>query len=255
MTVVAHRAFTLDQLAADTEQHYRKLVTPDFIWERRHALLREGYIKLTPLLPRHVMAALQEDVRSIVNQAARRIDITVAQTGNTPRKMSTVNFSDINAYGELVPHLYGLQSMRELLDSIAGHPVRDCDYPPERMTITKQEKPGDTHGWHWGDYQYALIFIIDAPPVEAGGMLQCVPHTTWNKQNPQINRFLCENPIRSYHHSTGDIYFFRTDTTLHRTSPLERDCLRIILNFTFAGPDDLAKERTHETMDAIYEFA
>lgn len=254
MDTATRPLLNMAQVSADVAQHYKKL-TPDFIWERRHALLREGYVKLTPLLPPHVMAALQADVRSIVDQAARRIDITVAQTGNTPRKMSTVNFSDINEYGEFVAHLYALKPMREFLDRIAGHEVRDCEYAPERMTITKQEKPGDTHGWHWGDYQYALIFIVDAPSVDAGGMLQCVPHTTWNKKDPQINRFLCDNAIRRYHHSTGDIYFFRTDTTLHRTSPLERECLRIILNFTFAGPDDLAKERSHETMEAIYEFA
>jgi hypothetical protein len=255
MTTPAHRETTFDQLSRDVEQHHQKAFTADTVWRLRNGLLRDGYVKLTELLPRNVMAALQQDVKSIVASAARRIDITVAQTGNTPRKMSTVNYVDINKFGEFAPSLYGLKPLRELLDRIAGHAVRDCEYQPEMMTITKQEKPGDTHGWHWGDYQYALIFIVEAPSVDAGGMLQCVPHTTWDKKNPQINRFLAENPIRSYHHDSGDIYFFRTDTTLHRTSPIERDCLRIILNFTFAGPDDLNKARTHETMEAIYEFA
>ncbi|WP_375411820.1 phytanoyl-CoA dioxygenase family protein [uncultured Bradyrhizobium sp.] len=255
MTTLAHRETTLDQLTRDVEQHYQTVFTADEIWRLRNNLLRDGYIRLTELLPRNVMAALQKDVKSIVAKAARRIDITVEHTGNTPRKMSTVNFADITKFGEFAPSLYALKPLRNLLSQVAGHDVRDCEYQPERLTITKQEKPGDTHGWHWGDYQYALIFIIEAPSVDAGGMLQCVPHTTWNKKDPQINRFLSENPIRSYHHDSGDIYFFRTDTTLHRTSPIERDCLRIILNFTYAGPDDLNKDRTHETMEAIYEFA
>ncbi|MGY4306944.1 hypothetical protein ACVIJ6_004187 [Bradyrhizobium sp. USDA 4369] len=255
MTTQAHRKNPLEHVARDVEHHHQKAFAPDTVWRLRNELLRDGYVRLTELLPRHVMAELQKDVKSIVDSAARRIDLTVEQTGHTPRKMSTVNYADINKFGEFAPALYALKPMRKLLDDIAGHAVRDCDYQPEQMTITKQERPGDTHGWHWGDYQYALIFIVEAPSVDAGGMLQCVPHTTWDKKNPQINRFLSENPIRSYHHDSGDIYFFRTDTTLHRTSPIERDCVRIILNFTFAGPDDLNKARTHETMEAIYEFA
>jgi len=244
-----------EKLLQQIKKHHQTAFTPDVIWHLRHTLLRDGYVKISDYLPRTVMASLQSDVKSIVDQAARRIDISVKATGNTPRKMSTVNFEDINKYGKFAPSLYGLKPLRNFLDLIAGHQVRDCEYQPERMTITKQEKPGDTHGWHWGDYQYALIFIVEAPPIDAGGLLQCVPHTTWDKKNPGINEFLRDNSIRSYYHQTGDIYFFRTDTTLHRTSPLERDCLRIILNFTYAGPADLDKERTHETMDEIYHFA
>ena len=29
---------------------------------------------------------------------------------------------------------------------------------------------------------------------------------------------------------------------------------RIILNFTYSGPDDLIKKNTHETMDAIFDW-
>jgi hypothetical protein len=244
----------VERLEREIASHYAANVTPEFLRLKRHALMREGYIKLTELLPRTLMEAVRRDVKQIVDCAARRIDILVEQTGNSPRKMSTVNFADITKYGKLVPDLYYARPMRQLLNNIAGHPVINCDFESERLTITKQEKPGDTHGWHWGDYQYALIFIVEAPPIDAGGMLQCVPHTIWNKQDPQVHRLLCENPIRTYHHETGDIYFFRTDTTLHRTYPLERECTRIILNFTFGGPDDLNKSKTHETMAAIYDF-
>jgi len=168
--------------------------------------------------------------------------------------MKTVNFKEISNGSKLISQLYYSKAIRELLDSVSNSNVLECEYENERMTITRQEQVGDTHGWHWGDYQWALIFIIEAPEVDAGGMLQCVPHTTWDKSNPQIHRHLVENPINSYHHATGDIYFFQTDTTLHRTYPLNRDCTRIILSFTFAGVHDLAREHQHETMNQIYDF-
>ncbi|WP_411705380.1 hypothetical protein, partial [Edaphovirga cremea] len=40
--------------------------------------------------------------------------------------------------------------------------------------------------------------------------------------------------IATYGFETGDIYFLRTDTTLHRTIPLNEDAIRIILNMTWA---------------------
>ena len=116
-----------------------------------------------------------------------------------------------------------------------------CPSEDELFLITCQEKPGDTHGWHWGDFRYALIWLLEAPPVEYGGMLQCVPHTRWDKQNPQINRYLIENPIRTYGFVTRDIYLLKTDTTLHRTVPLDREARRIILNMTWGCPDDLTR--------------
>jgi hypothetical protein len=72
-------------------------------------------------------------------------------------------------------------------------------------------------------------------------MLQCVPHTRWNKSNPRIHEYLCDNPIQTYGFTTGDIYFLRTDTTLHRTVPLNRDTTRVILNMTWAAEKDLRR--------------
>jgi hypothetical protein len=75
-------------------------------------------------------------------------------------------------------------------------------------------------------------------------MLQCVPHTRWDKTDPRINEYLCANPIRTYGFVHGDIYLLRTDTTLHRTVPLTTDATRIILNMTFASEADLRRGLT-----------
>lgn len=247
-----------DPLALEIEERLRAHWTsPQWLArmaERRNDLTRSGYVKVSELLPLDLMEDLRAEAREIVQAAARRIDIQVKETGYSPRRMGSVNVRDIRTHGNLIPRLYDSQELRRGLEQVTGHAVLDCDWDNERMTMTHQSKPGDTHGWHWGDYQYALIFIVDHPPIDHGGMLQCVPHTTWDKENPDIHRILCERPIDTYFHQGGDIYFFRTDTTLHRTYPLEKEGTRIILNFTYDGPDGAVRQRTHETQSAIYDW-
>ncbi|MCF4126196.1 HalD/BesD family halogenase [Methylobacterium sp. SyP6R] len=239
---------------AELVRHYDNVFDSDSIWRMRQQLRRDGYVRLTNLLTDELKARLRHEVTALTETRSRRIDIKVQTTDNSPRKMRTVNYTEISNASPFISELYRLPGLRSLLDRIAESAVRDCDFDNERMTITRQDQIGDTHGWHWGDYQWALIFIVEAPPIDHGGMLQCVPHTIWNKANPEVHRHLVENPIRTYMHETGDIYFFATDTTLHRTYPLERDGTRIILNFTFAGHRDLERQHGHETMDAIYDF-
>ena len=224
------------------------------IAERQNNLTRTGYVRVSDILPAKMKEALRVEARMIAEANERRIDITVAETSNTQRKMGSVNVRDIRETGELIPQLYESPQLRRGLEDITGHTVHDCDWENERMTMTRQTKPGDTHGWHWGDYQYALIFIVDHPSIDHGGMLQCVPHTTWDKENPNIFQILTENQIDTYFHEGGDIYFFRTDTTLHRTYPLQKEGTRIILNFTYDGPDGIARARSHETQSAIYDW-
>lgn len=221
---------------------------------RRNQLTRNGYVRISDLFPEDLKEDMRAEARRIAEQAERRIDVRVAETSNSQRKLGSVNVRDIREFGQVIPLLYDSQQLRRGLNDVAGHQVLDCDWENERMTMTRQTRPGDTHGWHWGDYQYALILIVDHPPIECGGMLQCVPHTTWKKSSPDIFRILTENPIATYFHEGGDIYFFRTDTTLHRTYPLEQECTRIIVNFTYDGPDGIDRNRSHETQSVIYDW-
>lgn len=243
----------INQLDEQLQKHYDAIPDEYFI-ERADQLSREGYTKLTEILTVELMRELSREVVQIMDKSARRINIQIEVTDNSPRKMETINFDAISKLGVTVPALYYSNQMREFLSLITRHHVYDCPYDSERLTGTRQTRAGDTHGWHWGDHQYALIFIIKAPEIDCGGMLQCVPHTTWNKENARIHEILAECEINTYYHATGEIYFFKTDTTLHRTYPLEKDCERIILNFTFSGPNDMLKSNTHETMTAIFDF-
>jgi hypothetical protein len=224
---------------------------PADTWQLRQQFERDGFIIVREAVPDELRQAIRAEVFRLLEEHAERRDLRLATTGNTARRMSVVQSEKIGAGSELIRAVYNSPSLRRVLHSVAGAPMLSCPSIDEEFLITRQDHPGDTHGWHWGDFSYALIWIIEMPPVEAGGMLQCVPHTRWDKENPRINEHLCSNAIRTYGFRSGDLYFLKTDTTLHRTVPLNRDGLRIILNMTYAGHTD----RVPTTDDRWWENA
>jgi hypothetical protein len=165
--------------------------------------------------------------------------------------MRNVTRAEIAARSTLIPVLYESESLVGLLAEIVDEPVLTCPYEPEQYVITRLEKTGDTHGWHWDDYSFALVWVIECPPAEHGGFVQCVPGTTWNKENPAIHRTLLGNPTLSFELRPGDLYVMRTNTTLHRVYPISAG-VRTIINMGYAGKADLETVVSHETMDALW---
>lgn len=244
-------------MIANIDERLQKYFQEEFSVTERLAEIsqdfrREGYVKISNLVPPDIKEAIWEEVCRLLEHA-RRIEIRLKETSGTPRRMSTVGAGHIKQHSPLVCELYDSQALRDFLSAVAREKVLACPYLPERFVITKQDRAGDTHGWHWGDFSFAVIWIIEAPDIEFGGMLQCVPHTDWNKANPRVNEYLIRNPIRTYAHETGDIYFLRTDTTLHRTVPLTDNVTRIILNTAFATAANCERSLTHETMDVLFD--
>lgn len=211
---------------------------------------RTGYVKLRQLVPDEIRAMVHEEVKRLFTEA-HRIDIRLPATGDTPRKMSTVGARRIAERGRVIPAIYDSEPLQRLLGRITGEPLFSCPWEGERYVITRQERSGDTHGWHWDDYAFSLIWVVEAPE-GPGGTLQCVPDTVWDKENPEVERYLADREVFSYPHVAGDLYFLRSDTTLHRTIPLTTDAPRTILNTSWASEEDLAKSKSHETMEAMF---
>jgi hypothetical protein len=215
---------------------------------------REGYVKLANLVSRDIFAAVTTEVHEILDNHAKRIDIHMKETGNSPRFMSTVGQAAIRKDAQLIPAIYESPALKAFLSRIATQEVMDCPWEGEKYIIIRQHKVGDTHGWHWGDFPFTVIWIIEAPESEVGGMLQTVPHTDWNKDDPRVTEYLVNNVIKTWPHSTGELYFLRSDTTLHRTIPLSADRTRIILNTCWGGPSTAhLTAQTHETMEAMFD--
>ncbi len=161
--------------------------------------------------------------------------------------MSNVRQQDIAEHGEVIPAVYHSPPLLKFLGELAKESIIPNPWEYEKFIINRQEKTGDTHGWHWGDYPYSMIWIIQAPDMSCGGLLECIPHTYWDKKELMIQEHVLQNPISTRAHIAGDIYVLKSDTTLHRVTPLVKDATRIIVNMAWEREMDRDRAVTHET--------
>jgi hypothetical protein len=228
-------------LDASIGQHVESWLTDSTLFDLYTRFHRDGFINARDVVPDEVRDSIRDEVLVLLEKNAERRDLLLETTGKTPRFMSVVRSEFIAAQGELINRVYRCAPLIAALRRITGEELFSCPSADEEFLITRQEKKGDTHGWHWGDFSFALIWIIDTPALGTGGMLQCIPHTVWDKSRPRIHEYLCANPIATYGFRPGDLYLLRTDTTLHRTVPLNDDARRIILNMTWASTKDMQR--------------
>lgn len=241
------RASVMDPLASIATHE----VDPAQLDNARERLAMYGVANLSFIVPPEVKAAVAEEVLALIGGAGVRRDLRFAATGHTPRRMRNVRQAEVVRRSAVIPAVYESDALLKLLAEVAGEPVLRCPYEPEQYVITRLERAGDTHGWHWDDYAFALVWIIECPPPESGGFVQCVPGTEWNKDDPDINRALLSGPTYSVAFAPGDVYLMRTDTTLHRVYPITGG-VRTIINMGYAATADLERQISHETMDELW---
>lgn len=218
---------------------------------------RLGYTKykVAELVSPEIMQAIRQEAERMLELHGIRRDLNMETTEYSPRQMRNVPQRLIEASGDVIPRIYNSKYVRKYFSAIAKGELVSC-WKDEEYVINCLEKSGDTHGWHWGDYPFTTIWVLEAPPIEFGGLLQCIPHTTWNKDNPQINRHLVENKIDSFYNASGEAYFLRSDTTLHRVTdvraPNGEKVRRVILNTCWGSATDSRGEVKHETVHAAF---
>merc|ERR1712054_50949 len=213
----------------------------------RQAFTRDGYLKVSALAPAQLKETIREEALRLLREHSKRRDIRIPVTDQSPRFMSNVRQQDIAKHGDVVPAVYHSTALLQWLSKMAGTEVIPNPWEYEKFIINRQERAGDTHGWHWGDYPFSLIWVLEAPDGNAGGALEYVPHTWWNKTHPQVEEHLRRNPVKSAVHVTGDIYLLKSDTTLHRVTPLVRNTTRVIINMAWERKIDQHRLVTHET--------
>jgi len=233
------------------EKHLADLGEGPHLEQARREFLERGVVRVPFLAPDSVKHVLAVEVEELVASHGCRRELVVSETGNSQRRMRNVRRDQIKASGSIISDLYCVPAVREVLSTIAGEKVLECPYEPEQFVITALDQDGDTHGWHWDDYSFALVWVIDCPPVAHGGFVQCVPHTEWDKNNPRLNQWFVTRPIYSVELLPGDLYLMRTDTTLHRVYPVTGG-RRVIVNMGYAACGDLTKQISHETMDNLW---
>lgn len=238
----------LSDVESQLSEFLAQTYTPQAVADLSDRFHRDGFVKFdstSRLIPAGVVQTVHAEANRLIQAHKERRDLVLSTTGNTPRKMSVVKSEEIEAGSELIRGLSRSKVLLEFLAGITGEEIVPQVSDDERYLITHQEFKADTHGWHWGDYSFALIWALQMPPLASGGMLQCVPHTHWDKTDPRINEILCARKIDTHGLASGDLYLLRTDTTLHRTVPLSQDGVqRTILNMTWASVRDLSKALT-----------
>ncbi|MEP5762608.1 MAG: hypothetical protein ABJ327_25465 [Litoreibacter sp.] len=213
----------------------------------------KSVLDITKYINPGVISDVRQEVDRLTSRHAIRRDLEVRTTGNTPRKMNNVDFDAIAKHSPMLMQLYSNPALIKLLANIAGEDFHECPYDFEKMVITSLQKRGDSHGWHWDDYSFAMIWVLRAPEKEKGGVVQCVPNTHWNRDNPSIISQFVAQSIDTYYFPEGSIYLMRSNTTLHRVYPLvDPSAERTILNNTYASTLDLNKEIDHSSMEELF---
>ena len=94
---------------------------------------------------------------------------------------------------------------------------------------------------------------IDGAEEDSGGVLEFVPNTQWNKENPNIKYIVETNKVERIKVKSGSFYINRADTTLHRITPLERgNSVRTMIVFSYQTEADTNKKLVFETMEELY---
>lgn len=239
----------INQLIFD---HSQESFTPQKIRKLSETFSRQGMVKIPDIVSQELKQQIHDEIYQLLENYAERRDLILKTTDNTPRYLSVVRSELIEENSILLSTVRESDALLQFIEQICQEKIYTEVKNDEKFVITKQEFCGDTHGWHWGDYGYALIWIVEMPSVDCGGMLQCIPHTSWDKESPNLHQYLCDYPINTYSFLPGDIYLLKADTTLHRTVPLRYDATRIMLNMTWASSRDYDKE-SHEVDDRWWD--
>ena len=245
-------ALHADELRPTLARHVHASFGPQRMQELRERFANEHIVVLKEFAPPELTEAIRAEARDIADRHGATHDLVFEITDNTPRRMTTVGQPVIRDEGPLIHAFYFNPDLLTFVSDLVGEQVHTCPYAGEHYVISTLDRNGDTHGWHWDDYTYGIILVLEAPHYTDGGFIQAVPNTSWNKQNPDVYGALLSSQVRSYALEPGDAYVVKTNTTMHRVHPIRGESRRTIINMTLASTADLTKPMTHETNDALF---
>jgi hypothetical protein len=221
------------------------------IFALRERFARDGFADMTELIPPNVRAGVVAEVTAALDAHSVRRDVRVAVTGGTPRRYRVAGRDTLAAACPVTARVYRSADLLTLVGAVAGEPVVPVPYVAEELIATRLELAGDTHGWHWDDYAFALVWVLCAPGARDGAALEYITGVPWCKGAPNVEAILAERePVRAPI-ASGTLYLLRTDTTLHRVTPLERDVRRDALCFSYAAAAEIDRPVTHESLETI----
>lgn len=211
-----------------------------------------GLVNVKGLLPEDMWQQLADETNGIINDYGIKRNLTLEQSDNTRRALTTVGNTPCRENGPCMSAIYDSAEFHRFLSTIAGERVSMFPNPVEQLAVSLLTEPGDTHGWHWDDCSFALIWMIESPPPSFGGFTQCVPNTGHEKGRTNIFELLTKYPIQSHYFPQGSFYFFRSGTSLHQVHPLVKPARRLIINMDFVSDADLSRTLDTSTTQMFY---
>ncbi|MTE11389.1 HalD/BesD family halogenase [Nocardia aurantiaca] len=223
----------------ESAQRHLKEVDPSALRHARNRLAETGIARLGFLLPHQVKRILAAEALTLLDHHRQWGDLLPENEG-VGRRQVDLTEQEVSAHAECIPQLYHCESLRHSLSVVAAEPVLSCP-DAEKYRVSRLHHDDSLSQWHWDHYAFALVLVVECPPLEDGGFVQTVAHTRRDWDHADVYRTLTRNPIHSWELQPGDLYLMRTDTTLHRVHPFAHG-RRTIVAMTFASGADSERE-------------
>lgn len=213
---------------------------------------RDGLVSVRNLLPGKMWEQLSAETNSIMDEYGIKRNVIIEQSDSTKRALTTVGNDPCRKNGPCMSAIYDSEDFHAFLSRIAGERVSMFPDPIEQLAVSLLTEPGDTHGWHWDDCSFALIWMIECPPPSFGGFTQCIPNTGHEKGQTNIFEVLTKHPIQSHYFPQESFYFFRSGSSLHQVHPLVKPARRLIINMDLVSDSDLERQLDTSTTELFY---
>jgi len=183
-------------------------------------LNKDGIAYFPNFINSTLLKKLIKEADELLAAHGRRVDVLIPSTDNTPRKYVTVSRESVVKYAPTISDLYKSRSLVSFLSDLTQSVIVTCPYKPEQIVVNKMDEIDDTHGWHWDDYAYSLVLVLDAPSSNSGAQVEYIDGTSWDKSTAKVNEYLSNNSARSLQVSTGSAYLLLGKRVMHRVSPM-----------------------------------
>lgn len=215
-------------------------------------LLKNGVVTLPDFLPSSIMDGLAREADQLLSRHGKRVDALIPSTGNTPRKYVSVSRDRVFEHALTIAKFYQNSELIRFLANLTSSNVIECPYEPEQIVVNRMSESGDTHGWHWDDYSYSLVCVLEAPEQENGAQVEYIDGTSWNKDSTQVKHYLDTMTVQSLDLTPGMAYVLLGKRVMHRVSPMLRADSRKIICFSYATEEERFAEVDHGSMEDIY---
>ena len=227
--------------------------TSDDINKLSTEIQKTGIIDLTPFISTDRLKEIAMEAQDALKLYGKRKEFVSINGGNTPRLMMTVGKPRIDLTGNRIGSFYNDIRVRELISLIAGEPVNPIEYENEQYVINCLMAGGDTHGWHFDDYSYALVCIVEATPFGTGGCVEYIPNCndgTHRANYNDLERIIKDSTTQQVWYPSQSIYLMRSLTTLHRVNPIQPGYRRVSIAMSYGIGSDIVQD--HQNIVDLY---